>query len=453
MQSFGDKMITRTFKVSKKLSLNNKRVVKLLEQAVLLTSKVYEDQMKRGFYPKGVSKEKLQAASKNTPEILSPYFIVTGKENNFKAIPYHEAYEDLLTPISEKLQQAGNICTNATLKKYILTRAKALRDGTYEEADKAWFLVRNTDIDFYIGPFEPYQDKIFFKKRAYQGFVGFIDKIESQEVDKLKNALYSSAKMSSEKNHSTDIPKKGVHIFVEDILITSGYLSEVLFSAEFYPLEVDFLKEHGSRVVFYKSQLEYKFEKLLYPIFQSIFEKRFASRYSKELLFKAAFYNICLYEFSLQLHQYGSGKNRLNDLYGIIDEANGFVSGIQHGKDLVIKGLIDEVLLEAIIIIHILWILADWMMYKYTKGKESHIIGNSMIIDDYFAKGALNVHNGISWPNFYRIFFEIEDMADDLVYLLKEGSYKQAEEFIKKNTALESFKKLEGNLKTINANI
>jgi hypothetical protein len=450
-------MIYRKFKIDKELGHNlsqeDLKIVKVLEEAVMDIGKVYEQQIKKGFYPKNITKKQIEDAAVKTSQLISPFTVVKEKDGKLEAIPYHEEYAEYLKPIATKINKASEMSSNPSLKKYLKARAKSLVDGSYRDADIAWFDLKNSSIDFNIGPFERYQDKLLFCKRTFQGHVGIIDRVRTDEANRIREVLYSSAKMSSGKYHSTDIPKKGVSLYVEDTPITSGYIADALFSGEHFPSDFELLSLMGSRIIFYRSQLLYKFEKIHYPIFKAIFEKRFASKYPKQLLIRATVRNIFLYELGKQLHQFEGARDRLKELYGIIDEANGFASGIQHSKHLVVKGIMDQDLLEATIIMHIVWMFTDWLSHKSTGALESYVKGDSILLNAYLNSGALKEHNGISWPNFSRLFFEIENVADTLVDLLRNGSYKNAENYINKNADLKNFEKLAKNLKTIRLDV
>lgn len=450
-------MIYRKFKIDKKnyinLSSEDKAILKIFEEVVRDISFVYQLQLKEGFYPKDVSKEQLEQAAKSNPEILSPFTSVVKKNGQLEAVPYHIKYAKYLTPIAKKIEMAASICTNKSFKVYLESRVKSLLDGTFREADKLWLNVKNCKLDFSIGFFERHLDKAFFIKRAFQGYVGIINQQYTKLAESYKEALYSSAKMSFTKYHSTDIAKKGVSVFVEVIPAISGYPADVFASGQHFSSNMDVAHQYGTKIVIYASQLTLKFEKLYYPIFKTIFEPTFASKYSKELLLEAAGWCIFLYEVGQQLHKFEGATERLQEFYAPIEKANGFASGIEHSKHLVVKGLISQDLLEAIMIVHILWMLADWLLFHKSGIKKNHLIGNSILLNSYLSHGALKVSNGISWPNFSRIFFEIESRSYDLVYLLQKGTYKEAKEFIKKNAKLESFESLAKTLNKIDTQV
>lgn len=447
-------MFYRKYKIDKKyyanLSKEDLAILKILEGAVKGIAKVYELQLKEGFYPKGVIKEELEKENEVDPDILSPFTYVTREEGLLKAVPYHIHFAKLLKPIARKIEEAAKLSTDKSFKAYLEARAKSLIDGSYKRADILCLNVKNRKIDFSIGPVEKYLDKLFFIKSAYQGHVGIIDEEATRKAVVYKDTLYSSAKTSFSKFHSTDIPQKGVQIFYEETPITAGYLSYALTTGQHFPADVDIMQQYGSKIIIYYSPLRSKFDKLYYPIFRACFEKTFASKYSKELLFEATSLCGLLAHLGRQLHQFTGARERLKELYGQIDAANGFASGIEHSKHLVVKGLLSQDQLEAIIIVHILWMVADWIRYKQLGIKESHTIGNSILLNTYLSSGALRESKGISWPNFSRIFFEIETMAYKLTYLLQKGSYKEAEQFIKKNANLKCFDRLTQTLDKIN---
>lgn len=450
-------MIYRKFKIDKKvysaLSNEDKTLLRLLKEVVKDASLLYKLQLREGFYPKGITKQELEHAAKLNPEILSPFTYVERKNGELQAVSYYVRYSKYLKPIAKKIEKAAKFSENKLFKRYLLARAKSLLDGSYTKADIAWLNVKNSKLDFNIGPFERYLDKKLFIKRIFQAHVGMVNREYTRIAERYKEALYTSAKITDSKYHSTDIPKKGVHVFVEQCVVVAGYATDVLFSAECFPCDLDIALKHGSKILIYQSQLELKFDRLYYPIFKRIFERRFASKYPKELLLEASRWCALLYELGKQLHKFEGARGRLQELYGSIDEANGFASGIQHCKHLVVKGLISEDLLEAIIIIHILWLFADWLLYLNNKHKESHVIGNSILLNSYLANGALKESEGISWPNFSRIFFTIESLADSFAFLLQKGTYKETEQFIKKNAGLENFEKLGKNLKSLPAKL
>lgn len=450
-------MYYRKLELNKKiiadLSKEEQSLLKILEEIVADVAEVYKFQLENGFYPKKVTKSQLEEANKKDNNISSPYTNVEIENGKLKAVDYHEYFSKYFEVIAKKLKKAAIICMNKSLKAALIAQADSLCNGSYDEAYMKWLNIKNSKIDFYVGPLERHMDKIFFIKQTFQAHVGIIDKKFTKQAEDNKEVLYSSAKMSFSKYHSTEIPKRGVSVFVEHIASIAGYPAYVFASGQYFSSDFDLALKYGSKTIIYYPQLKLKFEKLYYPIFQKLFDKRFASKYSKDLLLEATLWCIFLYELGKQLHRYRGARKRLQDAFGPLDEADGFVSGIEHSKHLVVKGLLSQEMLEAIMIIHIIWMQADWMLFKDNVAKQDHIIGNSILLNCYLSHGALSVSSGVSWPNFSRIFFEIEMTSYKFVYLLQKGSYQEASQFIKQNADLGSFKKLSTNLGKINTQI
>lgn len=442
----------RKFKLSKDthrdLSSSDLQVLEILEKVVAGVGEIYKLQVKEGFYPKGVSKKRIEEAEKKHPAILSPFTYVSEERDHLVAQPYHQRYRKLLEPLVKELEKAARICNNKSFKVYLRARAKSLLDGSYKEADIVWLRVKNYPIDFSIAPFERYLDNLFFNKRIYQAHVGIISNAETKLAKKFQEVLYSS-KISYSSHHSMQIPRKGVEVLVEDTPAISGYATDVLFLGEHFPCDLDIMEQFGAKILIYNSQIKLRFEKLHYPVFKSLFEPRFAKKYSKNLLQSVATYNPILYELVRQLHKYVGSRKRMGELYGIIDETNSFASGIQHCKQLFGKGMLSEDEFEAIIINHIVWMFSDWLFYQKNKSLETLVKADAIALNFYLSSGALKERNGIYWPNFSKIFFEIENLAVELSYLLEKGSHQEAEKLINENANLDNFKRLSKNLKNL----
>ncbi len=442
----------KTFKIPSKilktLTSNERKFLPILTEAAKKVDQIFalqENNKYKGanFYPYDVPREKIESAARLNHKILSPFTIVRkDKSGKLIAIDYHRQYADLLSPIAKLLQKASKLCQNKSFKNYLNILAQSLTDGNYQQADIAWLQVKGSNLDVIIGPHERYLDKLFFIKRAYQASVGVVDRSLTKKAKVIRDILY----LPTRQHPQRITPPSIVDMQVQYCLLFAGFLARALFTRQHLPSDSDTTQRYGSRIIGYLSAIDYKFEKLIYPIFNAVFEKNFKASYSKDLLRRGNYYYALLTATAQQLHRYQNSRLRLKELFPVIDEANCVASGIAHAKQLVLKGIIDQKELEAMIIATICWIFSEWILNKKTNIRGDYLKGDALNFNFLLRQGALQEKEGISWPNFAKIFFELENLAVIFVRLLEEGEYHDAQEFISKYLTFEQFKSFDKHL-------
>lgn len=434
-----------------RLSKNEKELLPLLTEAVKVADKIFhlqENDMNNGanFYPRDAIKEEIEDQALNDPKILSPFTVVERDEKgNLKAVDYHIKYKKPLKEIAKLLTDAAKICENKSFKNYLATLAESLLNGDYEQVDKAWLSVHNSNIDLVIGPYERYIDKMFFMKRAFQGYVGIIDRERTREARLIRDILYTTVGSRPLRI----VPPSIVDVHVNNALSISGLLGKMFLAQQHLPSDTDSVEKYGSRIIGFETSIDYKFDKLIYPIFIALFEKTFRSRYTKEILRKGNYYFILLQAIAQHLHRYRGSRQRLRELFPIFDEANSVATGIQHAKHLVLKGVMDQKELEAAMISYICWIFSEWILSKKSSIRDSYLKGDALILNFMIKEGTIQEKDGLSWPNFAKMFFEIENLASIFTRILETGTSVEAQEFLSKYLSLEPFKAFEKSLRKI----
>ena len=435
----------KLFRVSRhslsQLTANEKKLLPILIKAAKEVDKIFllqENRVNNGanLYPRDAIKQEILNAAEKNPKILSPYTLVKRDKNRkLYAVDYHIEYKPIIEKIIKLLNLAIKICENKSFKSYLDTLSQGIASGEYEKINKAWLLVRNSNIDLILGPYERYLDRLFFIKRAYQASVGIIDLDLTAKAKIIRDILYSTTGRYS----TRVVPPSIVDMRVEHTPILSGFVSRALFSRQHLPADTIATEKYGSIILGYLSSVEYKFEKLIFPVFESIFETSFKKSYSKELLRVGNYYYVLLTAIAQQLHRYRNSKTRLKEIFPIFDEANSVASGIQHAKHLVLKGVMDQKQLEATMICLICWAFAECVFHKQSNIREDYLKGDSLIFNFLLRKGALQEKGGISWPNFAKMFFEMENLATIFVKILEEGNYLEGQEFLDKYLSFDPF--------------
>ena len=281
-------------------------------------------------------------------------------------------------------------------------------------------------------------DRLFFRKRAYQGYVGLIDQNLTKKALNITNIIHASLPFDQRLKQPLILGVKSDVVVLHNT-ISSGLLARLYFSAQHYPADEKLFGEISSRLVIYLSSMEDKFESFIYPSFNNLFPKTFVENCRQTTLLKALFYYVLIYGVARQIHRYQYSRERLADLFPIIDEANTILSALQITKHLVLKGIISERELSAILILHVLWMYAEWSFAKTQLSRLDYLKSASLVLNIYFSRGALKEKDSQLWINFPKMFSAVEDLSFLFREMMTAGDYRQVKGFIGMNFSLKPF--------------
>ena len=146
-----------------------------------------------GFYPTDLTRAEFEAYLAANPgqraELLNPYTVVKRDGDRLVAVPYSEEYAEWLIPASRLLEQAAQITTNPSLKKFLTLRARSFVTDDYFESEMAWMDLKDTPSEIAIGPYEVYTDRLYGTKTAFESFVTLRNPEESAALAKYKDYL------------------------------------------------------------------------------------------------------------------------------------------------------------------------------------------------------------------------------------------------------------------------
>ena len=102
-------------------------------------------------------------AREGASDFLSPFTVVREREGELVAVPYTEAYADMMGPVAAELRAAADSLTDEAeepLRVYLRAAAQAFEDNNWNPADEAWssMNVRNSRWYVRVGPDEVYWD-------------------------------------------------------------------------------------------------------------------------------------------------------------------------------------------------------------------------------------------------------------------------------------------------------
>src|SRR5262245_27123975 len=291
------------------------------------------------FYPEDLTKEELEkyvAAHPEQKEQLEGLFTVVRRNGpNLVAGPYPEVYRAELERAAKALREAAALTTNASLRRFLTTRAGACFSNDYRESDMAWMDL-DSPIEVVIGPYEVYEDNLFNYKAAFESFVTVVDKPESEKL-----AAYAKALPDMERNlpepdqyknlkRGTESPIK----VVQEIYTAGDARRGVQASAFNLPNDEVVREKKGSKKVLLKNVMDAKFRQSGKPIAMRVLDPALTSL----LAFDAYFNHTLFHELS---HGLGPGlivmpgtteridsRKPLKELYSTIEECKADVLGI-----------------------------------------------------------------------------------------------------------------------------
>ena len=251
----------------------------------------------------------------------------------YHSVPYSEAYQDKLDRIGALLRAAATLTGNASLRRFLTTRADAFRSNDYYESDIAWMDL-DAPLDITIGPYETYTDEVFGYKAAFEAYVNIRDDQESaklsffgKQLQELENNLPEDPQFRNAKLGALS------PISVVNQVISSGDgAHDVATAAYNLPNDERVVQEKGSKRVMLKNVQEAKFRQILVPIGERVL----TAPARKYLNFEWFFTHILAHELMHGLgphqitvdHRATNPRLELKSLYGPIEEAKADVTGL-----------------------------------------------------------------------------------------------------------------------------
>jgi hypothetical protein len=290
------------------------------------------------FYPEDMTKEEFESWVKAHPdqkEQAEGFFTVVRRDANkqLKLVPYSAEYKADLARAAKLLKEAAALTDNASLKKFLTTRAAAFGSNDYFESDMAWMDL-DAPVDVTIGPYETYNDELFGYKAAFEAYINVRDDKESARLAFLGEHL-----QEIENNLPEDpqyrVAKLGAASpirVVNEVFAAGDGGHGVQTAAYNLPNDDKVVQQKGAKRVMLKNIQEAKFKSTLQPISKVVLQPAA----QQDLSFELFFTHIVAHELTHGLgpHQIkvnGRDTNprlELKELYSAVEEAKADVTGL-----------------------------------------------------------------------------------------------------------------------------
>ena len=291
------------------------------------------------FYPEDMSKDEFESwvktlSPQQTEQALG-FFTVIRRDASKKLtiVPYSQEYKADLDRAGQLLKEAAALTDNASLKKFLNTRAAAFSSNDYFESDMAWMDL-DAPLDITFGPYETYNDELFGYKAAFEAYINLRDDKEStrlaflgQHLQEIENNLPEDPKY-----RVTKLGAAAPIRVVNEVFAAGDGAHGVQTAAYNLPNDDKVVQQKGAKRVMLKNVQEAKFKSTLVPISKVVLP----AGAQKDLNFDLFFTHIVAHELTHglgphQINVNGRDTNprlELKELYSSIEEAKADVTGL-----------------------------------------------------------------------------------------------------------------------------
>ncbi len=283
------------------------------------------------FYPEDMTVEEFEAW--DDPAKASLYTIIRrDPEGKLMSVPYSEAFQEEHSRAATLLNKAAGLAEDEGLKKYLTMRADALLTNEYQPSDFAWMEMKNSNIDFVVGPIENYEDALFGYKAAHEAFVLVKDPEWSARLAKYNAMLPDlQAGLPVAPEYKAEKPGTDADMNVYDAIYYAGDCNAGSKTIAInLPNDPEIHLAVGSRKLQLKNSMKAKFDNILMPIAERLIDES----QRQHITFDAFFENTTFHEVSHgmgvknTINGNGPVREALKEQYSALEEAKADIMGL-----------------------------------------------------------------------------------------------------------------------------
>jgi hypothetical protein len=391
-----------------------------------------------GFYPEDLTKEEFEAWLAKHPadreRFTSNFTVIRRQGGKLVAVPYAKEYAEWLRPAAQLLRKAAKETQNASLRKFLETRAAAFLSDDYYASDIAWMDLESP-VEVTIGPYETYEDELLGYKASYEAFVTVNLPQESAALARYKENLpwlernLPIPDADKNLNRGTESP-----IRVVDTYFASGDTRTGAQTLAFnLPNDERVREAKGSKKVLLHNMMRAKYDQILVPIARQVI----APDQQGDVTFDAYFNEVLHHELS---HGLGPGtitvdgrktevRLELKDLFSTLEEAKADVMGIYNILALIEKGDMPAALRKSLEPTYV----AGLFRSARFGVDEAHGQGVVAQFNYLTEKGALQVDGSAHYrADSAKFPGAIRDLVHDMLMLQARGDYAGTKAFLEK---------------------
>ena len=384
------------------------------------------------YYPLDMTQKEFDACK--DPDKNSLYTVLRRDEKgNLIVRWYHEEYKAELEQVCNLLDKAIAVTDNPEMKKYLSARKKAFETDDYFESDMAWMDMKNSNIDFVVGPIENYDDKFMEAKASYEAFILVKDVERSKQLSHFIQMLPDIQKiLPCDPKYKTFVPGTESDLNVYNAIYYAGDCNAGSKTIAInLPNDDRVQAKKGARRLQLRNSMQAKFDKIMLPIGKIVLNPK----QMENLKFDAFFWNVTFHEVGHGLgiketvNKKGSVDDAMKTEKTSWEEAKADILGLFIVCHLIDKKEITDITKEDAITTFI----AGLFRSVRFGSASSHGKANMMCYNVMKEKGAFTRdNNGIYTINFEKAEKVVSYWADLILKTQGEGDFEFAKKFREK---------------------
>jgi len=385
------------------------------------------------YYPQDITIKEFNAFK--DPNKSSLYTVLRRNEDgSLKTVWYKDEYKEELEKVCALLDQAIELAEDYGLKNYLIERKNAFQTDDYFKSDMAWMDMKDSKLDFVVGPIENYDDKFQEAKASYEAFVLVKDEARSKDLEKFVSMLPQLQKeLPCEPKYKTFIPGTSSDLNVYNAIYYAGDCNAGSKTIAInLPNDNRVAAAKGTRRLQLRNSMQAKFDKILMPIGELII----VPEQQKYLNFDAFFWNVTFHEVShgLGIKNTINGKGSVDKALGTEktswEEAKADILGLFMVMKLIEMGEITNITAEEAMTTYIAGILRSVRF----GAASSHGKANMMCFNYFENAGAFERdENGQYVINYDKAFNAMNDWANLIIVTQGNGDVEFAKQYREEN--------------------
>ncbi|MBV8200240.1 MAG: hypothetical protein JOZ15_06420 [Acidobacteria bacterium] len=300
-----------------------------------------------GFYPEDLTREDFEAWVAKHPgdrtSFTATTTVIKRQGSGLIAVPYSREYAAWLQPAAEHLRRAAGMTGNASLRRFLESRAAAFASDDYYTSDMDWMDL-DSPIEITIGPYETYEDTLLGYKAAFEAYLTVALPAESAALARYKERLPWLERNLPIPDAWKNLGRGTASpIRVVDLVLGAGEAQAAVQTLAFnLPNDERVREAKGSKKVLMRNVMRAKYDKILLPIARQVLDPAQVS----SVAFDAYFDHVLHHELG---HGLGPGsitvggrktevRLELKELYSTLEEAKADVMGVYDILALVERG-------------------------------------------------------------------------------------------------------------------